>query len=342
MHRGRPGRTLFILEQRWGNDGYAFWFKLLELLTTSEGHFYDLGDLRNREFFNARMNLFRGENGVSGGISGENILDLLSDLGKIDKDLWVKRRVIWCQSLVNKLAETLYKKRNHAPPVKPSTDGNIISPEMSPQTNNLPGNEKNGTENGIISPEITRREVSKKEEGGRESPPSSPSAPEDEPKEKPTVLTALRKVDASLSLTPEDEHDLAGLIVRESLDTITAVFRGWRKKYPDKAFHWFVHDFDALKPRFSGKAPPAAATPSSPSFDPDREREQIHAEEADPAKRREKDLAIARSREKMHLPLTDEQRRLLNEEDELEDVAIAADSGAEQDDIPFPVEGEAG
>lgn len=34
-------RTKFILEQSWGNDGYAFWFKLLELLGRSEGHYYD-------------------------------------------------------------------------------------------------------------------------------------------------------------------------------------------------------------------------------------------------------------------------------------------------------------
>ena len=33
------GQTMFILEQRWGNDGYAFWFKLLEMLGTTEGHF---------------------------------------------------------------------------------------------------------------------------------------------------------------------------------------------------------------------------------------------------------------------------------------------------------------
>ena len=31
-HYCKCGRTIFILENRFGNDGYAFWFKLLEIL----------------------------------------------------------------------------------------------------------------------------------------------------------------------------------------------------------------------------------------------------------------------------------------------------------------------
>lgn len=31
-HFVKGGRTIFILENKFGNDGYAFWFKLLEIL----------------------------------------------------------------------------------------------------------------------------------------------------------------------------------------------------------------------------------------------------------------------------------------------------------------------
>ena len=34
-HMAHSGKTIAILEARWGNDGYAFWFKLLELLGTA-------------------------------------------------------------------------------------------------------------------------------------------------------------------------------------------------------------------------------------------------------------------------------------------------------------------
>ena len=41
---GEKSRTKFILEKNWGNDGYAFWFKLLELLCAADGLYYDCWD----------------------------------------------------------------------------------------------------------------------------------------------------------------------------------------------------------------------------------------------------------------------------------------------------------
>jgi hypothetical protein len=44
MHTTSHGKTLFILEQRFGNDGYSFWYKLLETLGRTENHFIDITD----------------------------------------------------------------------------------------------------------------------------------------------------------------------------------------------------------------------------------------------------------------------------------------------------------
>jgi len=35
-HFVNHGKTMFILEEKFGNNGYAFWFKLLELLGKEE------------------------------------------------------------------------------------------------------------------------------------------------------------------------------------------------------------------------------------------------------------------------------------------------------------------
>ena len=43
-------RTKFILEDTWGNDGYAFWFKLLELLCKSDGHNYDCSNKTDMKY----------------------------------------------------------------------------------------------------------------------------------------------------------------------------------------------------------------------------------------------------------------------------------------------------
>ena len=114
-------RTRFILEQNWGNDGYAFWFKLLELLCRSEGHYYDLSEAANGKYLEALMKVDAE--------TASNILDTLADLGNIDRDLWEERKVVWCQSLVDNLQD-VYSKRTVSAPVRPFTEG---QPEEDPE-----------------------------------------------------------------------------------------------------------------------------------------------------------------------------------------------------------------
>ena len=40
-HATQTGKTIAILEAHWGNDGYAFWFKILEVLGGSAGFCYN-------------------------------------------------------------------------------------------------------------------------------------------------------------------------------------------------------------------------------------------------------------------------------------------------------------
>ena len=86
-------RTRFILEDGWGNDGYAFWFKLLELLCRSEGHYYDCSETANEKYLVALMKM--EQENIS------KIIETLVDLGNIDKELWEEHKIIWCQSLVD-------------------------------------------------------------------------------------------------------------------------------------------------------------------------------------------------------------------------------------------------
>ena len=36
------GRKMFVIERKFGNDGYATWFKILETLTITDYHYIDL------------------------------------------------------------------------------------------------------------------------------------------------------------------------------------------------------------------------------------------------------------------------------------------------------------
>lgn len=110
-HMCSHGKTIYILEQRWGNDGYAFWFKLLELLGSTEGHVLDAENTATREFLAAKTRLSVEQ--------CYEILNLLADLDAIDQELWKKHHVIWCQNFVDNL-EPVYRKRKMETPTKPS------------------------------------------------------------------------------------------------------------------------------------------------------------------------------------------------------------------------------
>jgi len=128
-HYCDSSKTIPILESRFGNDGYAFWFKLLELLAKTEGHFYDCNNLNLWEFLLAKTHVNQE--------TADNILGVLANLGKIDKALW-ENRVIWCQNLIKNLS-SVYTRRQAEIPHKPRYDRHkqeavIVSATDNPST----------------------------------------------------------------------------------------------------------------------------------------------------------------------------------------------------------------
>lgn len=136
-HMATSGKTLFIIESRWGNDGYAFFFKLLELLCATSGHVIDYGNPVQREFLLAKTRV--NEETATG------ILSFLAEAGKIDFDLWGKG-LIWYQSLVENVKDA-YKKRINELPIKPvvSTENNAVTVFPTVETSQ---NEQSGYGNG--------------------------------------------------------------------------------------------------------------------------------------------------------------------------------------------------
>lgn len=108
------GKTIRILSRYWGNTGYAFWFKLLELLCSDDGQCLDLSGAAEWEDFLAYMLV---DEQVA-----YDILDKLAELEKIDPDLWQEKRWIWCDALIENL-RPVYSKRTGPAPEKPSLDG---------------------------------------------------------------------------------------------------------------------------------------------------------------------------------------------------------------------------
>lgn len=87
--------TIYILENVWGNDGYAFWYKLMELLCKSDGLVYDYSPACNQHYLCAYMKMTPEKM--------KAIIDCLVDLDELDSELWQKKQILWCQKLADKL-----------------------------------------------------------------------------------------------------------------------------------------------------------------------------------------------------------------------------------------------
>lgn len=102
-----PSNTLEILESKYGNDGFVFFHKLLRVLGSQDGHYYDARNLHDRELLAHKLTLPLDE-----------VLKMIGDLcawGKIDSCLWNTYKTIWYQGFVDTL-DTAYNNRKRATP----------------------------------------------------------------------------------------------------------------------------------------------------------------------------------------------------------------------------------
>ncbi len=101
------GKTLSIIQSKYGNDGYAFWFKLLQLLGKTPGHYYDFNNPADWEFLLAKTHQNDAE-------KAKAILETLVVLSAIDAELYA-HGVIWCQKFVDRVADAYNRTVNGAP-----------------------------------------------------------------------------------------------------------------------------------------------------------------------------------------------------------------------------------
>ena len=125
-HASAESNTLAVLEGHFGNDGYAFWFKLLEKLASTDGHSLDCSDSRRLQVFCGKAHITEDK--------GVEMLNLLVEMDTIDRELWETNRVIWCQNLVDNLAD-VYRNRRREMPLKPlSTPNKLLTTCRNPIT----------------------------------------------------------------------------------------------------------------------------------------------------------------------------------------------------------------
>ena len=197
-HMTHSGKTIAILEARWGNDGYAFWFKLLELLGDSSDFSFNCNRSADWEYLLSKTRVTEPV--------ARAILDKLAEVEAIDAACW-QQNIVWSDNFCRNL-EPVFEKRKGQKPQKPEF------PQQKPAAGDISGDFRDGNPAAaaIIPTETDKVKETKltesiATESNREQTEATESIPT-EPKEPEKDGAAAREC-ASVSATAETA-DTAG------------------------------------------------------------------------------------------------------------------------------------
>src|SRR5574343_834122 len=115
------GKTVTILENHFGFEGYAVWFKCLEIISVTNNHVIDLRNSTDIEYLSGKMRV-KPERLLE-------ILDKIAFLKAIDPELW-KQHIIWSQNFVDGLSE-VYDHRKQDKPQRPQLDNKVVNTNIN-------------------------------------------------------------------------------------------------------------------------------------------------------------------------------------------------------------------
>jgi len=100
----KEGTTMYYIEQKYGNDGFATWIKLLRQLAVTDYHYLNLSSKPQVMFLSAKCK-----------VSEETLLLIIQDLcdmGEFEAFLWQENRIIFSTKFVAHVQDA-YAKRNN-------------------------------------------------------------------------------------------------------------------------------------------------------------------------------------------------------------------------------------
>jgi hypothetical protein len=101
----KRGKTLNILQNKYGLEGIGFFTNLMRFLAETPDHYYCIKEEYDK------LNLF-SEIGIKDDEKGLDMIDLMVRTGKLDEALWKNHKVIVCEAFIESLEEA-YKRRSN-------------------------------------------------------------------------------------------------------------------------------------------------------------------------------------------------------------------------------------
>ena len=115
-HQSKAVRTI---SKTYGNDGYAFYYKLRELLGRTENYNYDLSKSIDWLDFIGEMDVEEQR--------AQELIEFLLTIGELDKELWEQESRLWSNSLIEDISDVYDKRVAEIPDKYSFRDGNTHS-----------------------------------------------------------------------------------------------------------------------------------------------------------------------------------------------------------------------
>mgnify|MGYP000005767419 CR=1 FL=1 len=115
-HQSKAVRTI---SKTYGNDGYAFYYKLRELLGRTENYNYDLSKSIDWLDFIGEMDVEEQQ--------AKKLIEFLVTIGELDKELWEQESRLWSNSLIEDISDVYDKRVAEIPDKYSFRDGNTHS-----------------------------------------------------------------------------------------------------------------------------------------------------------------------------------------------------------------------
>lgn len=223
-HDCTHGRKMHIIEAKYGNDGYATWFKLLEQLGKANNHFIDISDEMTLMFL---VSLFKTDEDKTLLILGD-----LAKLGSIDKTLYEKHQIIFSKKFTDSIQDAYRKRKLEC--FKYSDVLAFAESKNNQSSANLPEDSLKNDTKQVINPEVILKEKNsivkkRKEEQTEEEIEIDISLPNSEDKTFLEIINIFNSICIEIpkvqSLSEKRKGSIRGILKEYSLEQIGDVFR---------------------------------------------------------------------------------------------------------------------
>lgn len=100
----KEGKTMYYIEEKYRNDGFATWIKILRQLAVTDYHYLNLSNKVDMMFLSSKCKVSE--------VVLESIINDLCDMGEFEETLWRESKIIFSVKFVNHIKDAYLKRNN--------------------------------------------------------------------------------------------------------------------------------------------------------------------------------------------------------------------------------------